>query len=280
MQLSPLSPRFSSALASTILLITGMSALTLGTAAHAQVTFFSDRASFEAANPGLPIEDFEEARVNPDQRASFSAPLSSASDDAIFRPGEILPGITLSDRPGPSVNELLAAGTGAIGTSTKAVGAAEAVEIIWNSLDLSFASGVRAVGFDLFAVFRAEELPTNTTITVSVFGSSGLLGEQIVSTAGDSGGDIKFLGVSSASADVIRINVDAQGLIEFVDNVAFGAAPVAAPEPATLGLLACAALPGLCTVLQKRGKNAQQRNRVAETDNYGYLRRRRGQTAA
>src|SRR5689334_14012098 len=82
--------------------------------AAAQVTTFTTRASFNAANPGLPLEDFEEATLAPSTFGNITGPLNTTSNNIAFVPGDILPGLSLVDNPGPDSNGLVVLGTGTV----------------------------------------------------------------------------------------------------------------------------------------------------------------------
>jgi hypothetical protein len=214
--------------------------IALGTSpAAAQLTFFTTRPTFNVANPGLPVETFEEARVAAGDFAFFTGPLNAASNNAVFVPGEILPGLSLVDNPGANFEDLVAIGTGTVTGATKAVGQTFSDD----TLDLTFSNAFSA-GFDLFSA-AGPGAPAADTITVSVFSSSGLLGSTNVDTLGG----ISFFGVRS-SVPITRINVNSlAGNTSFVDNVAFG---VAAPEPATGALLLLGVMGGLAGVRRRR----------------------------
>ena len=57
--------------------------------AQAALTVYMDRATFNASNPGLVIEDFEEGIP----KIGFPSPLNSTSDNGAFDPGDILDGV-------------------------------------------------------------------------------------------------------------------------------------------------------------------------------------------
>ena len=68
--------------------------------AHATFMTFSDRGAFDAAAPGLPIEDFSNTLVAANLIVGCSPVLDSATDDACFAPDGILPGLSLTADPG------------------------------------------------------------------------------------------------------------------------------------------------------------------------------------
>ncbi len=66
---------------------------------HVTPTYYTDRPTFDAQNPGLPIEDFEEASIGAGTVDSFFSPLDETTTNAYFIPGDILPGIQFTDGP-------------------------------------------------------------------------------------------------------------------------------------------------------------------------------------
>ena len=59
------------------------------------VTYYADRATFDADFPGLPVEGWENANVGPGAVVSFDGPLDEYTNNAYFSPGDVLPGIGL-----------------------------------------------------------------------------------------------------------------------------------------------------------------------------------------
>ncbi len=188
----------------------------------ATLFFFSDRVSFDLANPGLPIEDFEEGIITSGDVVSFLAPLDKNTNNAAFSPGDILDGIMFQDNPGPNAPDLGLAllGDGFAGNPSKAV----AVNYFVDSLDI-FLSGATAVGMDLLSFFGID------TFDIDIFGSGGLLGSTSIPISNEV---VNFWGVFSDSDLITRININSQtGDAEIIDNVAFNTVP----EPATMLLL-------------------------------------------
>src|SRR5262245_25143573 len=209
-----------------------MATLCLAADARATLVIYSDRATFDAANPGLPIETFEEGNVDPQTTRGLFPPLDSTTNDSTFSPGDILPSVSFDVSP---PGTLAIYGTGTFGLHIKTIAAGT----FTSGLDIVFAEGASAVGFDVFNV----EFSTSP-ITISIFGESGLLGQESVPALDNSNPD--FFGVSSDMEPITRINLlDAENLfqgVEGVDNVAFNIVP----EPSTalllmLGLFALAA---------------------------------------
>ena len=170
--------------------------------ATAPITVFTDRASFDAAAPGLPVESFLNG-IGSNVRCP--SPLSALTDNACFPLGAILPGITFSTTTGADFHYS--------GTSLRAT---------WRSTEgqmvLDFAPGVTAVAMDLWGGSIVTECE------VDVYGEAGaLLSESIPCVQSNRA----FFGVTSA-VPVTRIvfnafrGLDGRSGLEFVANVAFG----------------------------------------------------------
>lgn len=192
--------------------------------ADAALVFYLTRATFDAANPGLPVETFSAANIAAGTFTSVNPPVDSTTNDGVFSPGDILPGISI----GTSVNTLVVLGDGAVTGTTKSVGAGQ----FSASTNLTFAPGVSAVGTDVFAA-PATGPTIAETFEVSVNGASGLLGSTTVS---ELAGAIAFFGVSSdVPITSITLHDQANNGSTFVDNIAFGTS-AAVPEPGSLAL--------------------------------------------
>jgi hypothetical protein len=185
------------------------------------IVYFS-RATFNAENPELLVEDFEEAAVAPVAFQLMTGPLDGSTNNGIFSPGNILPGLAIQDRPGPSLSGLNVLGSGVLPGVTKTILASTFAD----SMDLLFSGGATAVGFD-FGASSGPGAILSSTVVVTIFGAGDvLLGTTNVNTLGG----VPFLGVASTEA-ITRVNLSTS-TSEFVDNVAFGAASV--PEPSAV----------------------------------------------
>ena len=187
------------------------------------LTFYTDRPTFNLANPGLPIEDFEEGNVGAGGVISFDGPLDSTSNNTGFMPGDILPGISFV----ASTTDLALTGDGFLGIPTKAIGP----NSFGDTFDILFTTPVLAAGMDVLTPLNAS------VVTASVFGEGNvLLGSTMINASATP----TFFGVSNMAA-ITRINLDAEANGgEIIDNIAFGSpgngqAPI--PEPSTIVLL-------------------------------------------
>ncbi len=172
------------------------------------LNFFGTRTTFNNAAPGLPVEDFEDGSAGQGAVVVCNAPMNSASNDACFTPGEILPGLEILDNPGPSNNGLVLLGRNVIGNSSIVTGPSSFAE----STELRFPNNsVFAVGMDVF-------INTASRVAISIFGQNGsVLGTSFV----DATLTGSFWGVTSDTAIARMTLVSTQG--ELVDNVTFGA---------------------------------------------------------
>jgi hypothetical protein len=212
------------------LLVTAL-VLLLSTPSLAAIVTFTDRTVFNTAAGSLPIEDFEESLAPNGGFTTITGPLDSTSSNAAFSPGDILPGLQLVDRPGPDGAGMNAGGTGLFAGATKTV----LNNTFSDSLDLIFAGGTSAIGFDLYSAAAPGSLQ-NASVSIELFdlanASLGVFAASAINT-----GSV-FFGAVSDSALIGRVNVFSQSNgAETVDNVAFRAAVV--PEPSTY--LLCAA---------------------------------------
>jgi hypothetical protein len=189
------------------------------------LTFYVNRAAFNAANPGLPIEGFQNANTG---TSVFTGPLDSTTNNAQFSPGDILPGITFTDSPGPDAGAMFVVGPGQSTNPTTALGvnfpATDAMDILLNP-------GVSAVALDIFQNFGGgAQSGVTQPYVVDIFGTSGLLGSTVILVPS---GQFGFFGVSSnVSGEIVRVSVNNRSAFDVIDNVAFGGAAV--PEPSTL----------------------------------------------
>lgn len=199
--------------------------------ASADLVFFTSRAAFNAAAPGLPIEGFENAGCT---TTEFTGPLSSTSSNSCFMPGDILPGITFVDSPGPDSGGLFVASPGQSSQATIAIGQDSPSS---DSLDVILEPDVTAVAFDIYQNFGGgSQSGSPQPYPVSVFGPGGvLLGSIVVIVESDGPGG--FFGVIAINGQIIDVvSVNNPSAFDVIDDVAFGIAQ--APEPGALGLLA------------------------------------------
>lgn len=177
------------------------------------LTFYFDRAAFEALYPGLESEDFEAGNVAPGGVAGFPHPLDSSSNNPVFSPGDIAEGIQFWASGGTAGSELVIVGAGFNNNPSKQVLANTFVE----TFEIVFTTTVNVAGFDLVSHTGAD------VCEVEVFDVSDVsLGSttQDCNNAGSA-----FLGVVS-SVPIGRIHIASPtDQAEGVDNVLFGLIP-------------------------------------------------------
>lgn len=167
------------------------------------VVFFTDPADFDC--PDLPLEDFAEGTG---YLAAFPHPLDQFSDNAVFSPGDILPGVSMSASSSHSGNELFFIPAGFFGNPSNTI----TTNFFADSFLINFTSeGITAVSMDIF-----NFVVGSTPIFVEVFGISGSLGMTSVPSTSDGA----YLGIMS-SESITSITVGSpKG--EAIANLAFG----------------------------------------------------------
>lgn len=173
----------------------------------AGLTFFSDPAAFAADCPDLLTEDFEEGVGF---IVGFAGPLDESSSNAVFSPGDILPGVSFNSNTPQGGFELAfvdeTAGFGNLGATVVA-------NFFLDAFVINFtASDVTGVGMDVVDIFGSSD------VIVEIFGSSGSLGSINVPST-PSG---VFLGIMSSEAITMVTIYSPDGGAEGVDNISFG----------------------------------------------------------
>ncbi len=171
---------------------------------------YSERALFDAQNPGLPLEDFEDGHVLAGGAVSCPSPLDASSSNICFDEGALLPGILFRTGTLTSTNGLALAGAGWVGSPTVSL----ATNFLADHLEIHFtAPDVNAVGLDLYSFVSAGD------VELTVYGWDGItaLGTAMVTT--DAAG--VFWGVT-AQQPIGRLVIRSEVGHEGVDNIAFG----------------------------------------------------------
>ena len=177
----------------------------------AAFTTYSDRPSFDTANPGLATEGFEAGNVVAGSATQCTHPLDYGGDGNCFLADDLLPGV-IYDTTGPYNLSLL--GDGFMGASTKG--------LINNAFDglfiMDFTTPYNyAVGMDLVCICTACY---NLTVNIDVYGASGIITSE-QSACAPSG---IFFGID-ASEQIARIEISGgSNLAEGVDNLSFTSA--------------------------------------------------------
>ena len=170
---------------------------------------FATRTAFNAAVPGLPVEDFEEGQVAPNSVVTTAGPImNGVVNNAFGNPNDILPGIIIqSTDEGHPAEEIALLGAGLIGNASKVLGA----NWFLDNTEILFPDGVGAVGMDVL-------LDTAGSLGIDVY---GLGGQILYSGSLNSSPQGAFFGMTSADP-IARIVLLSSGG-DLVDNIAFGA---------------------------------------------------------
>jgi hypothetical protein len=170
------------------------------------LTFYTSRAVFNAAHPGIPLETFVLTNLGPNQVMACPEPFNNMTNNGCFSPGDILPGIAVWNT---TAIDLVVLTPPFFGVNCVAVGP----NTFTDNGEMQFNPPVQAVGFDLLSNVAA-------TYNIEVFGPGGSLG---TTTAPGAIPGI-FWGVDTSSpGGISRIttsNVGSAG--ELYCNVAFG----------------------------------------------------------
>jgi len=205
------------------------------------------KAEFEAAAAGLTVQDFSAAQVSAGSAAFITGPLTSSTNNVVFSPGNIAPGLTISSSGSSQTggNLLYVPGVGTVGNDAKGVytNGSDA------TLSLTFAPQVDAVGLTLLS-FTNNQGPI--TFNLSLLGSTSST-PQVFSTGPlpTSGMGTFFGFIGTGGEQVQRVSFQpSSGANVGVTSVQFGT-PV--PEPTSLVLMVTIAGPlGLVGWLRRR----------------------------
>jgi len=172
------------------------------------LTFYTSRAVFNAAHPGIPLETFVNTNVPPNSVLACPGPFNSMTNNGCFSPGDILPGISVVNT---TAGLLVVLTPPFFGVNCVAVGP----NLFADNGEMQFSPPVQAVGLDLNSNIAA-------TYNIEIFGPAGSLG---TTTAPGAIPGI-FWGVDTSSPGGINritfFNAGAAG--ELFCNVAFGLA--------------------------------------------------------
>ncbi len=203
-------------------------------AATAALVTYASRAVFDVANPGLPVEDFEDGDAAPGGFLVCDAPLGAGGSAACgFAPGDILPGIAFQDNPGPEAGALILLGAGTSLNPSQAL----ITNTFADSFDILFNPPVSAAGMDLHSTPSPGQGPPDL-VGIQLYDAGGALIASFADV--DASGPGNFWGVVSGTP-VGRISILSQSnQAEGVDNLAFGTAlaPSGIPTLGWAGLLA------------------------------------------
>jgi hypothetical protein len=211
----------------------------LGLAVAASVTFaaanpadagfitYTDKAAFNAANPGNTQQDFSAANVLPGGVLAMANPLNSATNNSIFSPGDIAAGLEIQATGNNPSIDLAVTGVGFLGMTAKTVFA----NFFGETLNLIFADGVGSVGMDLLSQFSMSDF------TIRIYDTSDDLLDTFVVNDVPNTGDGLFFGIQATAGELIgRVNLSSNTIqAEGVSYVSFGPAGAENPIPAPAG---------------------------------------------
>jgi hypothetical protein len=205
--------------------------------ANAGVVYYTNQAAFEAAAPGVATQTFGflDGTLGAGGFDGVPAPVDTATSNAYISPGDILPGVSITTRPGLDSYDVLVAGSGAVGNTNPLIGANYFVA----TLDLNFAPSVTAVGLGLLSLLDGGDF------TLSFYSPSNTLIGQATVLGVPNSGIGKFFGFVSTGGEAVgSVNISSNsGQVEAIDLLQFGQADVSPnPEPTSLALLGTAAI--------------------------------------
>ncbi len=189
--------------------------------ASAQVIFSSNEAQFLSDNPDLDFQNFLSAPAPPGDFIVCNAPVDASSNDGCFTPGQILPGISFSDNPGPNNGAMLVFGANFAANANPQGPLAS--NTFTDTLDILFSEpDTTRAGF--LAGCMVQGGPCSDQMTIQVFGvGDALIGSTSVPVSSAFG---TFVGVTSDEA-ITRINlsntVDPTNNTEGILNIRFAA---------------------------------------------------------
>ena len=171
------------------------------------LAYYSSRTLFDSENPGLPVEDFENANIAPGTINTFPSPLDQFTNNAFFTTGSILPGIQLNSI-GNNPTRLAILGSGAYSGNPSKIALPD---YFANNAQFLFNPAIYSVGLD------AIDLTGGTQCTIEIYDVGGnLLGSVIAATSASG----IFWGVKSDTpiGEIRLVSPSAAG----ADNIAFG----------------------------------------------------------
>jgi hypothetical protein len=205
------------------------------------LTTFPDQASFDAATGGFTPETFDNGATMAGALNTCAEPVSSASNDVCFAPGDLIDGFSLTTSSGGGIVIL---GDGFIGQPTAVAGPLTFAD----TLSVDFSPEVSAVAFDGFS---GSGGPADVTVTV-LDGDGATIGTVTIPTTADNVSE--FFGFTS-EVSIGGMTVEGiGGTGELIDNLQFGDPAVGPdlpppPQVPTLSQFGLLLLAGLMLVV-------------------------------
>jgi len=179
-------------------------------------TYYVDRATFQTANPGLALEDFETPLWPPGSAALEGCPEPADANGSAgcYDPGELLAGFSMTS-PGagtPGAELVLIEGAAGFGTPSGVVLGSNTFTAITR---IDFDPPVAAIGFDIITVL------TGNPVTINLYDAAGTPFASQTSVPGGAAGS--FWGVDSDTPiAAIEISDDTGADVELLDDMEFG----------------------------------------------------------
>ncbi|GAB4183754.1 MAG: hypothetical protein Tsb002_06160 [Wenzhouxiangellaceae bacterium] len=205
------------------------------------VTPFTDQAAFLAAT-NVVTETFNNGATAAGAVNTCTEPVSSASNDVCFAPGDLAAGFSMTSDNGGGIVVLGSTFLGANQT-TPVAGANTFTDIT----EIAFSPAITAIGVDTLI---GAPGPGDVTLTAFDGGGATLGNITITTTAVDTA---VFAGLTSGTpiASITLEGIGGGG--ELIDNLYFGTTGTALPEPAEVPTLSNAALWALIALMLAGG---------------------------
>ena len=220
--------------------------------AQAGVIPYNLQSAFEAAAPGLTMQDFSTANVANNSAAFVTGPLTSATSNLVFDPGDIAAGLTISAAGSKVVggNQLYVAGVGTVGNTVKGI----YTNASDSSMSLGFDGGVSAVGLKLLS-FTNNRGPQQFDVTVLFSSPTAPQGYRVLFPDVGAGQFLGFIGSGGDKIEGVRFGTSADANIG-VTFIEFGNPVSTVPEPSGLVIALIALSTG---VVLSRGRQFLRR---------------------
>jgi len=177
--------------------------------------FYTDRATFQAANPGLALEDYETSLYPPGSGILLPCPqpASSAGSAGCYNPGELLPGFSMTSPGTTGSGDELVIIDGAAGFGSPP-GVILGSNYFTAQTRVDFNPPVAAVGFDVVTIF-------GYLVDITIY---DVAGNPINGQTGVPGGAAgSFWGVDSDTPIAAVLISEPSGAdVELLDDMEFG----------------------------------------------------------